>query len=111
MAQFLWLVLTNPADGQEQEFNRWYDEEHVPDMLGVEGVSAVRRFRLDTSAGPEPGQSYLAVYEVEADSPEQVLAAFEKARSEPGRIRLSPALDPDARQWFYRPIGPRTTRD
>jgi hypothetical protein len=110
VARFLWLVLTNPAEGAEEEYNRWYDEEHVPDMLNVDGVASVQRFQHVTSVGPEPGQGYLAVYEVEADSPEDVLAAFDKARAEPGRIRLSPALDPNASQWFFRPIGPLSTQ-
>jgi hypothetical protein len=112
MAQFLWLVLTNPVEGAEQEFNRWYDEQHVPDMLGVDGVAAVQRFQFVTSGGlPEPAQRYLAVYEVEADSPEDVMAAFGKALAEPGRIRLSPALDRESIQWHFRPIGPRISQD
>jgi hypothetical protein len=112
MARFLWLVMTNPAEGREQEFNRWYDEEHVPDMLGVATVVAVQRFEFVTGGGSaEPGLRYLAVYEVEADSPEQTMAAMDKARAEPGRMRASSSLDRDARLWFFRPLGPRIGPD
>jgi hypothetical protein len=65
-----------------------------------------------TSGGlPEPAQRYLAVYEVEAESPEEVMASFQKALSEPGRIRISPALDRESLQWHFRPIGPRVSQD
>jgi hypothetical protein len=112
MARFLWLVMTNPAEGREQEFNRWYDEEHVPDVLGVDTVVAVQRFEFVTSGGTaDPGHRYLAVYEVEADSAEEARAAMDKARAEPGQMRGSSSLDRDARLWYFRPIGPRVSRD
>ena len=112
MARFLWLVMTNPAEGREREFNRWYDREHVPDMLGIDTVVAVQRFEFVTGAGTAPPRHrYLAVYEVEADDPGETLAALNRARTEPGRMRVSSSLDPDARLWFFRPLGPRVSCD
>jgi len=29
----------------EAEFNRWYDEEHIPDILAFRGAVSVRRYR------------------------------------------------------------------
>ena len=74
MPKAMLLVYTNcPAD-QEQEFNRWYDTIHVPDILAVEGFSAAQRFKL---AGPGPASvtregepmvaQYLAMYEMDTD--------------------------------------------
>jgi len=43
-------------------WNDWYEQIHIPDMLSVPGIQAVRRYqRLGTRA------HYLAVYEI--DSP------------------------------------------
>jgi hypothetical protein len=48
----------------EAEFNRIYDEDHIPTILGVPGVRGCRRYRLErsTQAGVP---SYLAVYEID----------------------------------------------
>ena len=41
----------------DDEFNDWYDTEHVPALARVSGVLSARRFR--TSAG---GPKYVALY-------------------------------------------------
>jgi len=112
MTRYTWLVLTNPAEGAEQEFNRWYDGEHVPDMLTVDGVLAVQRLEFVASGdSPGPEQKYLAIYEIEAESPDAAIATIGEALAEPGRMRRTATLDPDHRQWYFRPLGPRVCRD
>jgi hypothetical protein len=39
------VALTSPVDGREQEFNEFYDNQHIPDVLALTGV----RFRSDIS--------------------------------------------------------------
>ena len=55
----------------EAEFNRWYDEHHVIDVLNVPGHVSARRFRLaDTQFQfntVTPTHRYLALYEIETD--------------------------------------------
>jgi antibiotic biosynthesis monooxygenase (ABM) superfamily enzyme len=59
-----WLVWTRCAPELEAEFNRWYDEVHIP-MLSRDGhVTSVRRLKLSNEVeSPQP--PYLAVYEFE----------------------------------------------
>lgn len=45
----------------EDEFNRWYDEEHVPSRLSVPGFLAAHRYRQLDRDRP----SYAVVYELE----------------------------------------------
>lgn len=56
----------NPED--EEDFNRWYDEEHVPERKAIPGFLTGRRYRA-----VEGGPKYLALYEMESpevlDSP------------------------------------------
>ncbi len=58
----------------EEEFNRWYAEEHYPAITGFPGVLAGRRFR--NLAEPH---KYLALYDLESpavlDSPEYAKVA------------------------------------
>ena len=54
------IVVTMDVDPEyEAELNRWYDEEHVPNLLSCPGILGVRRFKARGSAG-----SYLAIAEL-----------------------------------------------
>ena len=51
-----------PPDGQEHNFNGWYDEHHTPShVTGVPGFLSAMRYKSDS------GPHYLAIYEL--DSP------------------------------------------
>ena len=61
------MVLTNCTDpAREQEFNDWYTNVHIPDVLLTPGIVRGTRFRLATE--PREGQNkYLALYELHTD--------------------------------------------
>jgi hypothetical protein len=55
------LVVDIQVDPEhEDDFNRWYDEEHIPEKRATPGFRSARRF-----AHHEGGGRYLAVYEVD----------------------------------------------
>jgi hypothetical protein len=58
------LVLMQPPLTIEEEFNAWYDTEHVPERLAVPGVESALRFSSTTGAAPK----YLAMYDLSAES-------------------------------------------
>jgi hypothetical protein len=58
------LVLMQPPPTIEEEFNAWYDTEHVPERLAVPGVETALRFSSTTGAAPK----YLAMYDLSAES-------------------------------------------
>jgi hypothetical protein len=45
---------------REDEFNRWYDEEHIPEKRAAAGFHSARRFKHHSDP-----HRYLAVYEVD----------------------------------------------
>jgi hypothetical protein len=51
-------VEIDPVD--DEEFNRWYDEEHIPEKLGEPGFLTARRFKASDGEC-----KYLVVYELE----------------------------------------------
>jgi heme-degrading monooxygenase HmoA len=55
----LLAVWMEPPPESEDDFNRWYDEEHLADRISLPGFSRVRRYRCLRG---EP--SYLALYEL-----------------------------------------------
>lgn len=59
----LLLTLTEPSPRDEEEFNAWYDTEHLPERLSIPGFVSARRW-VDASA-PAGAGKYLATYELE----------------------------------------------
>ena len=55
----LMTVFTDVPAHLEEEFNRWYDEEHIPERLSIPGVLSAARYTA-VQAGPK----YLACYEL-----------------------------------------------
>lgn len=59
----LLLTLTEPPPAMEEEFNAWYDEEHLPERLSIPGFRSARRWVADLP----PGEGkYLATYELDS---------------------------------------------
>lgn len=57
----LLLIMMEVEPEFEEEFNRWYWEEHVPERLALPGFISARRYQ---AVEGEP--KYLALYEVES---------------------------------------------
>lgn len=95
----LLVVGLDPQPGYEDEYNDWYNEEHIPWLLPVPGVLRARRFR---SIEGEREPHYVAIYELSA--PEiRHSGAFERAIDTPWSTRMRKHLT----RWttaIYRPI-------
>jgi len=73
----LLLTMTEPPPAMEEEFNAWYDDEHLPERLAIPGFRSARRWVADVA----PGEGkYLATYEL--DSPDVLVSAAYLARFE-----------------------------
>jgi hypothetical protein len=81
MAAYIYLVQMDVPDELEDEFNRIYDVEHVPNILKAPGVHGCSRFRLE-SANVEGVARYAAVYDI--DSPDVPSSGGWQAESEKG---------------------------
>lgn len=71
---------------REAEYNTWYDEIHLPDLLALDGFVSARRLRPVGEDGP-----YVALYEIEGDDLQAIVANV-MASGRRGEIRLSDAL-------------------
>jgi hypothetical protein len=110
MPSYKFLVFTNPNDGQDEAFNQWYDEQHVPDVLKVPGMVAAQRFKLaDPGTGELAGFQYLAIYEVETDDPAKVLDDL-TSRAGTDQMVMSDSMNPEsAAMSLFKAIAPRAT--
>ncbi|WP_304306786.1 hypothetical protein [Pseudacidovorax intermedius] len=59
--RFHYVVETTPATGWEEEFQRWYDQEHLPGLAQVPGCIRAQRF-LNVDGHP----ASFACYDLEA---------------------------------------------
>jgi hypothetical protein len=74
MRTFTFVALTNAVPGREQEFNDWYDNQHVKDVLAIPGFVAAQRFeRVGGAVRAVSPYRYLATYEVVTDDPDAAL--------------------------------------
>lgn len=102
MAKYILVVPSAPSAGQEHEYNRWYDEQHLADVCAVPGFVGSRRFEAMPSSPQQPPEPYLAIYEIEADNPDAAIAELNR-RAAAGEMAISPALDvTTAKMWLYR---------
>src|SRR2546430_9458833 len=65
MATVLFVVKATIRKDREDAFNRWYNEEHVPQVLQFKGLVSARRYK------PLEGQDryqYMAVYELQDEA-------------------------------------------
>ena len=90
MATSFLMVFSEAAAGRESEYNDWYSNTHLAEILALPGFVSAQRFR----AGPQqlPGHhpaTYVALYEVEGD-PAVALKALHDAFPD---MQMTDAID------------------
>jgi hypothetical protein len=92
------LVVRMDVDpAHEDDFNAWYNEEHLPALCAVPGVIAARRFRAI-----EGGPAYMAIYYL-TDPSVQASDAWKQAISTPWSARIRPSFR-NLRRAVYQPL-------
>ena len=81
MADFAYLVQMDIPAEMEEEFNRVYDTQHVPNIVKAPGVHSCVRYKLESTDAPGVAR-YAALYEI--DSPEIPTSEGWLAESEKG---------------------------
>ncbi|MBT9289990.1 DUF4286 family protein [Prosthecodimorpha staleyi] len=97
----LLLVMMQASPDFEDEFNAWYDTQHVPERLAVPGITTAHRFEAE-SGWPK----YLALYDLDSvavlDS--SAYARVSGANNSPWTRRVLSRVD--ARRIVCEQIGP-----
>jgi hypothetical protein len=110
----LYLVFSNPVEGKDDEFNEWYDDVHIHEVLSVPGLVSAQRHRLSDAeivrdeAFPPPTHAYLCVYEMEGDVDEIMARIGESYFA--GEMSMDDSMDVTTSVMsFWTPIGPKLT--
>ncbi|MCB8885622.1 hypothetical protein BIS17_07845, partial [Bordetella pertussis] len=87
------VVLTNPVEGREQEFDDWYMNTHMPDVMRVPGFVSGQRFTWAHAQAKPHAQTwrYLTILEIDTDD---LQATLDDLMARPGTaaMRMSDAL-------------------
>lgn len=88
MDKFILKVESNCNDPErEDEFNHWYDNIHIPDIMETQGFVKATRYKNIQSTADQG--KYVAVYEMETDNLDKLMAAHQanmKSKEAKGRI-------------------------
>lgn len=102
------IVLTNAVEDRDQEYNDWYTDQHLDDVLAVKGFRAAQRFEFTPGKlGKEAPYRYLAIYEVEADSVEEAERSLFAAASDENLMPISEAMDKQRATWWFTEVTDR----
>ena len=100
------IVMMDVEEGHEAEFDRWYNEEHLPERMEIPGYISARRFKLEEGDKGEGVLKYLCIWELQDASP-LTSAMFKMQKERPSWIRAAayPYITQRAR-GVYRQIYP-----
>ena len=100
----LLMVWTDIDAEFEPEFNRWYDEEHLPRLLQIPGLLSAGRY-----SAMRGGAKYLAIYELEDQNVLRSSAYLDSLRYQPSAARQKTGTSRIGRNFLrnaYRQIFP-----
>ena len=99
----LYMVKSNPVAGKEDEYNLWYNDVHLPEVLRIDGFQTAQRFKLHPrQVQPNHTHTYLAIYQINSNDVDGTLANLSKATW----MNLSDAIDMTSLEiGIYRAMG------
>ncbi|VVN97982.1 DUF4286 family protein [Pseudomonas fluorescens] len=88
------VAFSTPVPGRELELETWYDTQHIPDCLKLDGFVAAQRYRIDQQPkGVDvPAWRVMVVYDIESEDIDAALAQIPKAVHTPA-MPMTDALD------------------
>jgi hypothetical protein len=98
------VVLTEPTNGREEEFNEYYEDLHIDEVLATTGWKSGQRFKLTDQIGAKCPLPYLAIYEAHGDDPKQVIQTLNESR--PERKQSTAINKKTAAVWIFSETGP-----
>ena len=104
--KYHFMVFSNPIDSKEDVYLKWYEGQHIHDLLRIPGFVAAQFLKFsDAQYGPTQPQRYLMIWEIETDDLPSVFADV-KARLTDGRTVFTDAFEPG----FSTTMSPITKR-
>lgn len=94
-------VSSRALPGRDDDYEGWYGDVHVGEVLTVPGFVSCERFQQLGMDGQPTGE-FIALYEVEADEPSALLNRLFEASA---TMRMTDAIDPASPRFTF--LAPR----
>lgn len=92
MPKAILYVESSPVStDREDEYNDWYTNTHVPEILALPGFTGATRYKAAAAEGQEP--AYVAIYEIDADDPQGVVNEL-MSTMRAGKLTMSDSIKP-----------------
>jgi hypothetical protein len=106
------VMMNSPEEGKDEEFNRWYTGQHVPDVMRVPGFETAQRFKLSGVQHKQPpfSQRYVAFYEIDTDNLADVDAEIVR-RVGTSEMPMSNTISPPVVRFFLDEVTDRIVKD
>lgn len=105
MKNYKLVVMSRPVAGKEDQYNDWYQNQHLHDVTDIDSIQSAQRFKLVRSLNGQEFPPYLAIYDIEADDVEDALRDI-KRRARTEQMPIDEALADDAVGLIYEEAGP-----
>ncbi len=105
MPSYKLVIMSNPVPDREDDYNDWYQNIHLGQLVALPGFKSARRYRRAGSLGEGETYPYMAIYEIETDNIDSVLDGL-RAAAESKQLTMSDALDtPNIHAAVYEVFG------
>jgi hypothetical protein len=106
VSKIISLAFTNATNERHDEYNQWYDEQHLIDALVIPGINWGERYQLSDKSRNKSPYRYMAIYGIDD------IAKMQKevsTRANTPRMPRSELMDMDRVFYEYELITPRIT--
>ena len=87
------VVFTNAVEGRDEDFNDWYQNTHLKQIVSIKSFVKAQRFRFQANIVPgsaDPSR-YMAIYDIETDDIGAALGAMGELAAS-GRMPLPDSM-------------------
>jgi hypothetical protein len=109
MTKYYYFAFSDCKDPKrEDEYNDWYSNTHIPDMIEVPGMIQATRWQ-SADSNDKTVRKYLALYEFETDDIDEFnrqVAKYGKKTMDEGRMSDLPIFDGGNVPRIYKQIMP-----
>lgn len=67
MPRYKMVALTSPVAGKEDEYHRWYQNDHLPEIVSFPGMVSAKRYKAVMPLQDPTNYQYMAIYEIDTD--------------------------------------------
>ncbi|MCS5689494.1 MAG: hypothetical protein VX785_04730 [Actinomycetota bacterium] len=90
MTKHVLLVFTSPVEGREDDYNAWYNDVHLGEVLTADGFVRAQRFKASEMMPSVTEHEYVAIYEIEDLDPKDAMKSLNGAS---GSFTMTDAIE------------------